>query len=1639
MRTPVPGTQRLRRGIVLAGAVLIGAIVTSYAFDVWRSHRQHVGEVDRELGNLSKALAADATHRFQAVDLLLRDTVRWYRASAGKLRDAQVSETLGNLLSGSPVQALFIADPEGTLLHSSRRLPADVVSAEDTTFAVLEGRPGLLMSQDLRINASLVGRARAVVDLAEFQSLYEAIHLGPGNAIFLMRDDGALLARRPALPGAMGRQFPEFPRLREAQAAGKQDATLIVSPIDGVPRFAVYTSVRNLPLFVAVTRDESVALAPWRQRTLNGAVRNGGLALLCALLIAAFVRQLARTDVGARAMQEQAALLDLTHDAVFVRGMNDVITYWNRGAEELYGWTAAQAIGQTTHRVLQTRFPEPLERIREELLRSGRWEGELLHTKRDGTQVSVASRWALQRDDSGNTVGVLETNNDITERKRSEADLLRETALLDQLFEGGPDAVVLLDLEARVLRINHEFTALFGHTAEETAGRSIYDLIVPEEERERASAHVAEALSGRAQIETEGERLHKDGSRVQVSAKGGPIMLGGRPIGLYGIYRDITERKRAEQALRLSEERYARAMEATEAGHWEWDLVTNKVFHSARFRQLYGVAVEEKFAHRDAWKARQPLSPSERERQERALQAAIADPAKTYDIELSLEVRPGEVRWLRSKAKVFRDERGRPLRMTGVTTDITAQKLAQEALRASEARYARAMEGSDAGHWEWNIVTDELFVSVRAREMLALPAGPLPARRAEIMALAPQHPDDVALMPKDVAASIESGVHEREYRVIPRPGEVHWLHSRGRLFKDERGAAVRMTGSLADITQRKRAEEALRRSEGYLTEAQRLGRAGSWAWNVRSEQLTHFSEEAYRVVGFDPQAGLPSTEALRERIHPGDRARHESVVSRALREGKDFETNFRVCLPDFTLKYLHGVGRPVFNASGEIVEVVGTLRDVTEHRRADEALRQSEEQWKAVFEHNPTMYFMVDAAGAIVSVNAFGAEQLGYTMKDLVGRPVEQVFEPGSRGMARVHLAACLEHLGRTMTWELRKQRKDGTLLWVRETAKGVLIKKRPVVLIVCEDITESKQARQDLRESEARYRNIFETVGVSIWEEDFSQLKAAIDGLKERGVQDWPGYLAAHPEFVRKAVSMIRVVDVNDATLKLFEAASKDELIASLDRIFLPETLEVFARELVAIAEGRTFFEAETVLQTLKGVRVTVLFTITFPQPQPDARFDSVLVTLTDITEQRAREREREELQRQLQQAARLEAIGRLAGGIAHDFNNILGAILGYGELAQRHLGEQSRTRRHVDQVMNAGARGKGLVERILAFSRSGLGERVPVHVEAVVEETLGLLAASLPVGVQLERSLDAGDAAILGDATQLHQVVMNLCTNALQAIVGGGVLAVALERVALPERRLLSHGVLAPGDYVRLSVRDTGRGIARGVLEHMFDPFFTTKRVGDGTGLGLALVHGIVADFGGAIDVATAEGAGTTFTVWLPAAGETPRPLAEAGVEVPRGNGETVMIVDDEPALVGVAEETLAELGYDPAGFDSSVAALEAFRAEPGRFDLVLTDETMPDLSGVELAREIRGVRPELPIVLMSGYSGVQLWERAQEAGVAEVLRKPLVRRDIAEALMRALGPLQHFRGDEEHVEHDEQRPERYQDGDPADVGRG
>jgi signal transduction histidine kinase/ActR/RegA family two-component response regulator len=383
---------------------------------------------------------------------------------------------------------------------------------------------------------------------------------------------------------------------------------------------------------------------------------------------------------------------------------------------------------------------------------------------------------------------------------------------------------------------------------------------------------------------------------------------------------------------------------------------------------------------------------------------------------------------------------------------------------------------------------------------------------------------------------------------------------------------------------------------------------------------------------------------------------------------------------------------------------------------------------------------------------------------------------------------------------------------------------------------------------------------------------------------------------------------------------------------------------------------------------------------------------------------RRRERLAAHLHQSQKLEALGTLAGGIAHDFNNILGAILGYGELAQQDAAPGSSQRRYVDNIVLAANRARDLVARILAFSRPGINAPRPIMLEQVVREAIELTRPSLPPEVQIDTHLSAGPTVVLGDAAQLHQVVGNLLSNAVQAVDGCGRVAVAIEAVQIEAERDLAVGRLRPGRYGLVQVTDTGRGIPADVLGRMFDPFFTTKPAGVGTGLGLSLVHASVLDHNGAIAVRSSPGMGTEFRIYLPLTDQRPPVELEQAAAAP-GHGEAILVVDDEPVLVQLAEEVLASIGYEPVGCVGAQQALEVFCADPMRFDALLTDVVMSGMGGPELALELRKLNAQLPVILMSGFCGANLKARAAAVDARAILLKPLKAAQVAECLAAVL----------------------------------
>jgi PAS domain S-box-containing protein len=400
-----------------------------------------------------------------------------------------------------------------------------------------------------------------------------------------------------------------------------------------------------------------------------------------------------------------------------------------------------------------------------------------------------------------------------------------------------------------------------------------------------------------------------------------------------------------------------------------------------------------------------------------------------------------------------------------------------------------------------------------------------------------------------------------------------------------------------------------------------------------------------------------------------------------------------------------------------------------------------------------------------------------------------------------------------------------------------------------------------------------------------------------------------------------------------------------------------------------------------------------------------ALVLNLRDITERKAADAERGRLEQRLRQAEKMEAVGRLAGGIAHDFNNILGGILGYAEMLVESAAPGSPQKRYAQNVLAGANRAGALVEQILSYSRSQRGQRVAVDFGRIVAETLELVRGSLPAGIRLEAALPATPIFSVGDPTQLHQIVMNLCTNAIHAMGERGTLTVAVDEAQVAADVGFSHTTLHAGSYARLKVQDTGTGMEPTTLSRLFEPFFTTKEVGKGTGLGLSLVYGIVTDSSGAIDVQSQPGRGSCFTIYLPRVDSPPAADSAQQAPVARGNGERVLLVDDEEALLAVTSEVLKRLGYEPAAFPDGAAALAEFQKQPERFDAVIADEVMPGLSGTELATALRGRGASLPILLVSGYIGPMMAQRAAAAGIDEILKKPVQSRELAAALARAL----------------------------------
>ncbi|MCB1060597.1 MAG: PAS domain S-box protein [Calditrichaeota bacterium] len=678
--------------------------------------------------------------------------------------------------------------------------------------------------------------------------------------------------------------------------------------------------------------------------------------------------------------------------------------------------------------------------------------------------------------------------------------------------------------------------------------------------------------------------------------------------------------------------------------------------------------------------------------------------------------------------------------------------------------------------------------------------------------------------------------------------------------------------------------------------------------------------------------------------------------------------------------------------------------EITEHKRTENELRRTQKQTRQIIDTALDAVIAFDRSWNILDWNHRAEETFGYSATTaLDGLTLSSLIAPGGHDKLSHYLTSRdTEHTQTRRTLELTARHRDSHEFPVEIAVSLLHAGETPVFSAFIRDITERKLAE------EARYKTLFENSPVALREMDFAGVKTYVDKLASRGIHDLREYFQQFPEAVEHCLTLVRVIDVNLATAKLLRAESKQQVHDSFGDLFRGDYVKTFVDELVSLASGKANFEMESQMSSLDGQTIFVAISVSIA-PGHLNTWSKVFVSMLDISDRIRAEQEKSKLEAQIRQNQKMETIGTLAGGIAHDFNNMLSPILGYADIIADAPDDTDSVQEAIRNVVAAALRARDLVRQILTFSRQVEHEMKPIRPAPLVKEVLDLLRASLPTTVALSSKVDYQSNVIMADPTQIHQVILNLCTNAFQSLENAsGTIQVRLQNITLTNEPENNTDNLHPGDYVCLTVSDTGCGIDQANIERIFEPFYTTKEVGSGTGMGLSVTHGIVQKHGGKISVDSVRGVGTSFHVYLPSIVQRDA-NTEDHLSRPLHGNERVLVIDDEELVAKTTGKQLERLGYKVTIVTTPSEALKQIRTAPESFDVVVTDQTMPEIPGHMLAKEISQIRPDLPILLLTGYSQVTVVEEIHSCGIHQVLMKPVSSADLSTAIRRALATKQ------------------------------
>lgn len=797
--------------------------------------------------------------------------------------------------------------------------------------------------------------------------------------------------------------------------------------------------------------------------------------------------------------------------------------------------------------------------------------------------------------------------------------------------------------------------------------------------------------------------------------------------------------------------------------------------------------------------------------------------------------------------------------------------------------------------------------------------------------------------------------------LISKDGRKLPIKDSGAPIQNNRGDLVGVVMVFQDITKARKTEIALKKSEAYYR---------SLISNLHEDILV--INRNYEITDvnntFLISTGHNRTDVIGRFCHeiahaynkPCHEVGEECMLKDVFESGKPCSTIHKHQNKDGLKVYVDITLSPLKDSDGKVTHVIEAVRDITDLMHTKVALQESEEKYRTLVESSTDAILMLNKDRVIVSCNQACLVLFGYERKEMEGQPARMIH-PSDESFNSFGKASypAIENYG-TYTTELEILHKDGSLIPVETTTS--LLKSSDAskggYVAILRDITKRRQADE--------YRIRLETA-----------IEQAAEGVM---ITDAEGMI----QYVNPALERITGYSREEITKqnpKIFQSGKHDEAFYRS----MWKTLtsgKIWQGHFINKRKDNSIYEEDTTIAPIKNATGKIV---------------NYVAVKRDVTDEINRER-------QLRQGQKMEAIGTLAGGIAHDFNNILAAIIGYSEIALDKTVENTPLHANLQEVFNAGIRAKGLVKQILTFSRQAEQELQPVQVKLMIKEALKLIRASLPATIKIRLNIQS-DNAVLADPTHIHQILMNLCTNAGHAMrETGGILDVSLIDEVLDSAFAAMHPDVAPGAYLRLTVSDTGHGISDEVIEKIFDPFFTTKELEEGTGMGLAVVHGIVKGCGGIITVDSEEGKGANFKVYLPVISLDEKPRIKKTDPLPAGT-EHILFVDDEKTLVDMGKEMLEKRGYVVTTRTSSIEALELFKAKPEEFDIVITDLTMPNMTGKDLAKKIIEIRPDIPIVICTGFSVELTAEAIKAAGIKAVIHKPIISAELFAGVRRGL----------------------------------